>query len=395
MNHFIFLLVASLLTGAIEVDISVPSFPDIANYFKISDSVTQMILALNFLGFCLSSIVYGPLSDAYGRRRIMLIGNAIMLVGAVGCMLGYSIEFLLLSRFIQGVGASTSAVVAFAMVADIYSSTDSARIVGKMNSLITIFMSIAPIAGGFINKFLGWRASYITVAIISIFSWLALYFGLPETSKKYSELSIKKVIVDFKILFSNRRFLLSSLIPSISFAGWISFVSCAPFLYMETYNLSTMCYVLHQGIIVSVFSIISLYSGQIIEFLGKRNCMVYGMIGALLGGISMFIVSITTENSPYLTSMSVMLYSTGAAVSYPVIFSESLEVFPDIRGTASSAIMSVRALICAAFIAVASYFYSGELIDVAMMLLIAASLIAIFSIMLLQLLVFAKKEKTS
>ncbi len=133
-----FIFVISLLTCCIEIDISVPSFPDISRYFNISDSLTQMTVAVNFLGFCLSSIVYGPLSDCYGRRNVMLIGNAIMLIGAIFCVFVNSIEMLLLSRFVQGFGASTSAVIVFAMIADVYDRNKAAKIIGIMNSLITI-----------------------------------------------------------------------------------------------------------------------------------------------------------------------------------------------------------------------------------------------------------------
>ena len=87
-KHLPFLLVISLLTCSVEIDISVPSFPDISDYFDISDGLTQMTIALNFFGFCISSIIYGPLSDAFGRRKVMLAGNFVMLIGACGCAMG-------------------------------------------------------------------------------------------------------------------------------------------------------------------------------------------------------------------------------------------------------------------------------------------------------------------
>ena len=125
-----YIFVISLITCCIEVDISVPSFPDISDYFNISDGLTQMTIAVNFLGFCLSSVIYGPLSDSYGRRSVMLVGNAIMLIGAIFCVFANTIELLLLSRFIQGFGASTSAVVVFAMIADVYETDKAAKLIG-------------------------------------------------------------------------------------------------------------------------------------------------------------------------------------------------------------------------------------------------------------------------
>lgn len=202
-----FLLVVSLLACCIEVDISVPSFPDISDYFNISDGLTQMTIAINFLGFCISSAIYGPLSDAFGRRKIMLYGNAIMMIGAVGCTIASTIEFLLFSRLIQGIGASASAVVAFAMITDAYSSNKSAKLIDTMNSFITVFMSLAPIAGSFINEAIGWRGNYSIIAIISIISWVMLYLWLPETKQKFETFATKKIANDFKTLMHDRAFI--------------------------------------------------------------------------------------------------------------------------------------------------------------------------------------------
>lgn len=387
-----FLLVVSLLTCCVEVDISVPSFPDISDYFNISDGLTQMTIAMNFLGFCISSAIYGPLSDAFGRRKIMLYGNAVMMVGAIGCVIANNIELLLFSRLVQGIGASTSAVVAFAMVADAYSAEKSAKLIGTMNSLITVFMSIAPIAGGFINETLGWRGNYSTIAAISVLSWIMLYFWLPETKERFEIFSTKKVAIDFKTLLSDKAFMYASLTPSITFSGWMSFVACGSFLYIETYNLPIMYYALHQGAIISAFSICSLYTGQINKLLGAHNCVVYGTGLMIIGSFCMIIVSLTFDIAPYLTSISMIIYGLGAAISYPVVFARSLELFPNISGTASSVIMAIRALLCAAFIAISSIIYHGKLWTVAVMILIAALLLAILTFLLLKLISFDKND---
>jgi DHA1 family bicyclomycin/chloramphenicol resistance-like MFS transporter len=374
------------------VDISVPSFPDISDYFNISDSLTQMTISVNFVGFCISSALYGPLSDAIGRRRIMLIGNAVMMLGALGCCIANSIEFLLFARFVQGVGASASAVVVFAMIADVYSAEKSAKLIGTMNSLLTVFMSLAPIAGSFLNELVGWRGNFSAVALVSIISWLMLYFLLPETKSEYQPLSAKKIMRDFKTLFLDKRFLLASSVPSLYYAGWMSFVSCSSFLYMETYRLPIMDYALHQGAIIGVFSFTSLYSGEISQFIGEKKCVIYGTTIACIVSLLMFILSLVSDKSPYLTSLLMMTYGVGSAISYPIIFSKSLEIFPKIKGTASSAIMAMRALICAWTVAISSYFYSGHLITVAVALLIVVTLIILFSRSLLQQIVFVTKE---
>ena len=382
------LLVISLLTCCVEVDISVPSFPDISDHFNISDGLTQMTIALNFFGFFLSSLFYGPLSDAFGRRKIMIIGNAIMMIGACGCSLSTSIEFLLFSRLIQGVGAGTSAVVAFAMVADVYNAEKSAKLIGMMNSMITVFMSAAPIAGSFINKSLGWRGNYTTIALISIISWIMLYYWLPETKHDVEKFELKKIKKDYTQLMFSKEFFYASITPTLVYGGWMSFVACGSFLYMETYKLPIMYYALHQGSIIGVFCITSLYCEQINNFIGMKNSVIYGTILVMFGSTLLLTTSILFDSAPYMTTISMTIFGIGAATTYPVIFAKSMDLFPHIKGTASSAIMALRSLICSVFVAISSYLYSGNLITVAAMVLLAAVLTSLVTIKLLKLIQF-------
>jgi len=387
-----FLFVISLLTCCIEIDISVPSFPDISYYFHISDGLTQMTIAVNFFGFCLSSVAYGPLSDCYGRRNVMLIGNAIMLIGAVLCVVAHNIELLLIARFIQGFGASTSAVVVFAMIADVYETDKAAKLIGLMNSLITVFMSIAPIAGGFINNLVGFRGNYFVIALVSVISWIMLYFQLPETKKEKKPLEIKAIAKNFYTLATDKRFLYASLAPSLTYSGYMSFIACAPFLYIETYNLPIMYYAINQGIIIAIFSMFSMYSGRITSHLGEKTCVIFGTTLLFLGGAFGLLVGLLFPKSPFLTTSFMTIYSIGAAITYPIIFTKSLDIFPEIRGTASSTIMATRALLCALFIAFTSYIYNGTLLNISLGLLLSSLLTVFFTFRLLKLIGFATKK---
>jgi DHA1 family bicyclomycin/chloramphenicol resistance-like MFS transporter len=149
-----------------------------------------------------------------------------------------------------------------------------------------------------------------------------------------------------------------------------------------------MYYALHQGVIIAVFSFFSLYCNLIHNFFGVRNSVIYGSMLILIGALMLVTVSVLCPLSPDLTSMSMIIYGTGSAIIYPIIFARSLDIFPDIKGTASSAIMSVRALLCAGFIALSSYLYQGALFTVALMVLLAAISTFILTRKLLGLILF-------
>lgn len=130
-----------------------------------------------------------------------------------------------------------------------------------------------------------------------------------------------------------------------------------------------MGYVLHQCVIISVFSIISLFSGPIIQKLGARDCITKGVSLSGLSALGMVLVGLLAPKSPYLMTFFMSLGGLGAAVSYPVIFAGSLEIFPDIKGAASSVIMSMRSFLCFAFVALTSYLYNGNPLRIALIVL--------------------------
>jgi DHA1 family bicyclomycin/chloramphenicol resistance-like MFS transporter len=390
-KNFPLLLILSLITCCIEIDMSVPSFPEISDYFDISDGWTQMIVAINFFGFCLSSIICGPLSDAYGRRSVMIIGNAVMLIGAAGCTIAPNFESLLFARFIQGLGASTSCVVVFAMIADVYAASQAAKLIGQMNSVISLFMTIAPMIGAFINSALGFRGNFSVLALVSLISWLMLYWYLPETNKNMEKFNSKTMIKNFYILMTDKSFIYASLAPSLMYAGYLSFITCMPFLYMETYDLSIMYYALHQGLIIFTFSVVSMNFSKITNVFSEKKCIIYATITNVVGGSITLIMGVFTPDSPILCTIAMMIYTIGAAVSYPIIFAKSLDIFPNIKGTASSTLMAMRALLLGTFIAFAAYIYNGTLLNVAFVLLIASLLVMIFTFRLLKLISFDTK----
>ncbi len=379
-----FLLILSLIAKFIEIDISVPSFPDMVRYFNVPEGIIQLTIAYNFLGFCIGGLFFGPLSECYGRRRIMIIGNTLLLIGAVGCVFAPSIFWLLISRFVQGIGVSTSVVV-FAIVADSYKGDEAVKFIGIMNSVLTVVMAIAPVLGSFINEIVGWRGNYATVAILCLISWVLLLLALPETKKNRDIFSLKKTMKDYRKLLSNPRFVTLSLMSSLFSAAYMSFITCGPFLYMKTFGLSSTIYALHQGAIVGCFSLISLFAGKILQKLGAIKCVISGTSVGAIGSLLLVIFSIIVPHSFYLVTLSMIIFSIGCAIFQPVIFNASINVFPEIKGTASSAVSFIRAFIMAIFIGLTSYIYNGQTISVAVLVLSAIVLELVFTVYLLRL----------
>jgi DHA1 family bicyclomycin/chloramphenicol resistance-like MFS transporter len=372
------LLIASLVPVCMEVDLSAPSFPAIVRSLYTSDALVQMTIAVNFLGFALSGVLYGPLSDSFGRRKIMIYGNGLLLLGATGCVFAPTIEWLLVSRFFQGMGAAASAVVAFAIAADAYKGEKAVRLIGIMNSALTALMAIAPVLGSFVFKALGWRGSYGFVAILCFTSWLTLFFGLPETKHDRDPFYLKKILRDYKKLVTSAPFMAASFVPTILCAGYFSFIACSPFWYMDVMGLSVFSYALYQGSIVAVFSIISIISGRLVSRFGARRNIIWGMSTSLVGTLLMLFIGLLKIETPILVTLSMFTFAGGFAAIYPVIFVYSLEMFPAIRGAASSMLMAIRMIVVSGGVALGSLLYNGKVLSIGLLLSLTALLAAAF-----------------
>ncbi len=361
----IFIFVISLIACSIETDISAPSLPDVAAYFNISEGLTQMTIAINFVGLCVSCAVYGPLSDAFGRRTVMIYGNAIMMLGAALCMVAWSIESLIFARFIQGIGAGASVVIVFAMIADLCSGPEASKMIARLNSLLTIMMSVAPLLGSFVNQAFEWRGGYGFVFIISFFAWLLLYLYLPETKQDKEPLRLIKVASDYKRLLTSYNIFITAAPPSLMSATYITFVSAAPFIYMETYKVSINEYGILQGIIIIAYSVVSIFTDKLTALFGERRSFLIGIFLLLTGGGIFTLLSYLDLDGPYVVTIVIIYASAGAAIAYPILFVKSFDFFPDIKGSTSSILMSSRTLVMAGFIAFSGYIYDGSALKVA------------------------------
>ena len=360
-KSFPYVLILSLIASAMEIDLSLPSFPDIARFFSVSEEMIERTISINFLGFCLSSLWYGPLADRFGRRPIMLIGNAIFFIGSLGCALATSIEMVLLFRFIQGLGAAASFVIVFTMLSDVYQGNDVTKWMGRLNAILTTTIAAAPIFGGVLNAYFGWRGCYSVVAIWSTLSFLFIFFFLPET-KKTQDVKLKDIFQNYVTLLKSKRFLQSALVPTLLAAAYFAFISVMPFFYRDVKGISLKSFSIHQAIIIASFSFMSYFAHRISNVFGEKKSALFGLLIPILATLSIFCITWLTPNFPvWQVTLFMCIFALSCAVGYAVVFSASLGVFPDKNGPASSLIMTIRTFVCAGIIQLVGFLYNKTL----------------------------------
>ncbi len=365
------LIVIALLGCTMEIDISIPSFPSIMDYFEATEAKVQSTLSVNFLAFCLAGLLYGPLSESWGRKGLMLFGASCFLVGALGCVFSFSINQLIFWRFIQGLGASSTAVLSFAMIADKYQGDEAAQKISMVNAFSTAFMAMAPVIGGLTIHYFDWRANYSIIALIALVSWGLLIFYLPETKTKKEPLNLRSLVSTYATVTTNTSFMLSALIPNLLVVAYLTFVGSAAFYYINTCELSPLTFAIHQGLLVACFSITSFYAGRIIQWLGSDRAVSFGMLGSSIGAVLMLFFSYQFPIQPYLITAAMCILAIGCALPISITFANSLEIMPDLRGVCSSFIMSTRLLLSGIGVYLTGLMFDGSMRPVAIMVTIS------------------------
>ena len=158
-----------IFTGAaIETDIYLPAFPDMMRAYAVSEAQIQGLLTWNFLGLCVSALVYGPLSDTFGRRRPLLIALSLFFLGSVLTVWAKDFSWLIVGRVIQGLGSGGCFSLGSAVIFDFYSPQKALVALNLLNMIVPVLMALAPMVGGVLNQWYGFKANFLAILLVRV-----------------------------------------------------------------------------------------------------------------------------------------------------------------------------------------------------------------------------------
>ena len=223
--------------GPAAMQILLPALPIIQDTFQVSNDIAQLTLSLSMFAIAVGTLVYGPLSDKYGRRPIMLVGMAITLLGSIFCYLANTIELLIAGRFIQAFGGAVGLVLARAIVRDVYGAEDAARVIATLVMVMVVIPMLSPALGGELMGRFGWQSVFVVIAVLSIVSFLLLMRNLPETLENpVSFEGIGAMINTFASLFKSRAFCGYAFCVTFVSVVFFAFISAAPEIMISVLN---------------------------------------------------------------------------------------------------------------------------------------------------------------
>ncbi|GAA0791990.1 Bcr/CflA family multidrug efflux MFS transporter [Marinobacterium sediminicola] len=293
-KRLIVLLAALVAFGPLSIDMYLPSLPLIAEDLQAPESSIQLTISAFLIGLFIGMLFYGPLSDKFGRRGLLLGGIGLYLVATIGCILADSAEWLIAARFMQALGGAAASVLARAIVRDLFPLNEAARVLSLMHLVTMIATLIAPLIGGYLILISGWRSLFM---VLFAFAALMLVFSawkIPEThhgdSRNASILAVFKAYLQIGMQPVAIGYILCM---GLTFAGMFSYITASPFVYIEYFGVSPQHYAwffsLNIGGIIVLVSLNARYVGRF----GTQKLLVAGAGLAALSGLVLIFAGTT------------------------------------------------------------------------------------------------------
>jgi DHA1 family bicyclomycin/chloramphenicol resistance-like MFS transporter len=365
----VLLVLLALLSAftPLSIDMYLPALPVIAVDLRGTVGDIQLTLSAFMIAFGVGQIFYGPAGDRFGRRPVILGGLAVYILTSAGCAFAAAAGHLVILRFLQGLAACGGVVLARTMVRDLAERDQAARAMSLMMACTSIAPMLAPLIGGQILWFLGWRAIFWTLAAIGVVALAAAYFRLPETLRpEYKQpLVLKSILQRFGELLRHRAFMGYAFTSSFQFAALLSFLSGSPFVFIERYGVAPRSYGLIFGSLIVFMTIGSLLNAHFAPRVGPGRILRYAVFVPLIAGAVAIVLGGIEARYGTIGMWPIVLCFAPQIATISLIGPNSMAMalhrYPHMAGTASSLMGVMQFGLGALFGAVVGQTYDGTI----------------------------------
>ena len=347
--------------GPFAIDMYLPALPSIGGDLAASPGAVQMTLLIFFLTIGFGQLLVGPLADMFGRKPPLYVGLAMFLAGSVGAALSPTVEWLILFRFIQGLGACAGMTVPRAIVRDLHTGTEAARLMSMLMLVFSISPILAPLTGSLIIDAFGWRGVFWAVTIAGVIGMVLLATSLKETRPAEARVgsTLGGALRGYWTLMGDRSFLGLTAISSFAISSFFVYLSNSSFVIIDHYGMSSRAYSLFFSVNAVSFFAMSQLTGFLSERFGLMRVVRVAVTGYATVMVALFAVMASGVDS--LPVMAAFLF-VGYGFVGLVIPSTSvlaMEEQGEIAGTASALMGTLQLAIGALAMGVAGIFFDG------------------------------------
>ena len=375
MNNYskfklILILSSFIICFAFGLDVYIPILPQMTKLFNTTPYMTHLTMSAFLLSIAVGQLFIGPISDQIGRQKV-LIGSAFLFaIASAACILSKDIYWLISMRILSGIGACGMLVTAFAVVRDIFSHEESAKMYSFLNGATGTSPTFAPILGGYLYSYFGWQSVFLALSVFGIWAFILSTKFVKETLEPSRRVKVNgQIFKRYFHILKNRQFLTFTTIAGLSQAVFFGFFSISPYIIIELLEISPQQFGYYFAFFGLVLCAGGFISGKLIEKTGLMNALAIGLIIEMIGGLMMLSWSIAAPVSLLNFLLPMVVACSGAIVLCGGALSLAVEPFKDFAGTASAAFGSIEFGICSLMGSLVMLFSTASLIPYATLII--------------------------
>jgi MFS transporter, DHA1 family, multidrug resistance protein len=370
----------ALLTafGPISTDMYVPSMPEIGRAFATDASRVQLTLSAYLGGFAVGQIVYGPMADRFGRKPVLLLALALFCAASLLCAVAPNVEVLIAARALQAFGAAGAVTLPRAVVRDLYAGARAAKELSRMGAIMSFAPVVAPLLGGVVQAWYGWRANFLVIAAIGIAATVVVWLSLPETLRPAEPMSCVGVWQRYHALLNDRLFRAHLGVAACSYAGLFAWISGSAFILQGLYGLTALQF----AVVYAVACLGSLVGGtvaaSVVIRLGLTRTIGVGCAVLAASGIAMAAALAFGLPPVEALVLTMLIYHVGMMLAMPSAIAGAVTPYPEIAGAASSLVGFAQQALAALVGALVGYVLGNSAWPLVIAMIAMGTLSAVF-----------------
>jgi DHA1 family bicyclomycin/chloramphenicol resistance-like MFS transporter len=347
--------------GPFAIDMYLPALPSIGKDLTADPATVQMTLLTFFVAMGLGQIVVGPISDMIGRKAPMYLGLGLFVLGSIGSALAPGIHWLIVFRLIQGFGACPGMVVSRAVVRDLHTGTEAARLMSLLMLVFSVSPILAPLTGSFVIQWFGWRAVFWVVTVAALLAAILLATSLKETRpvEDRAGSSFHSALTGYFFLLRERNFLGLTFIGSFGISSFFVYLSSSSFILINHYKLSPSLYSFFFSLNAVAFFAASQLTGTLSERFGLRRLVRVAVTGYAVTMVTLLLIAASRVDR--LDVLVSLLFAGNAFLGLviPATSVLAMEDYGEFAGTASALMGTLQFATGAICMIVAGIFFDG------------------------------------
>jgi len=333
--------------GPLTIDAYLPALPQLTTDMGATDSQAQLTITGLLVGLGLGQLVVGPISDAVGRRRPLLVGLGAHGLMSLLCALAPSITMLAFTRTLQGIAGAAVAVVSMAVVRDLFAGVRAAQLLSRLMLVVGVAPVLAPSLGSALMRFTSWRGIFVVLAVVAVALFVLALLALPETLPPVRRRpgNVRDSLRGYGSLFRDPTFVIMVLVAGLMFATLFAYISGAPFILQELFSLTPQQFGVAFGLNAVGLIVMTQVNPLLVQRITPVTALSIGVAVSTLGGLALLVTALTGFGGLFGFLVPLWFVVAAAGLSFPNAPAIALNRHGEAAGTAAALLGAAQFLI--------------------------------------------------